>query len=400
MYESLLREWELSAFLLELVGRCNLARRRADLRHEHLAFMRVFLTMALVLALVVVTPASFVGSHAQRGALLHESRHRSRPLCAVAELAAGMLVEFSSKDGSASLGAVTAADGKKNWKVMSASGATVSVPPRSIKHVFPGTVGKSGNELAAIARHEAAAEKASESFEVTALEEVWEMALEDDPGAAFSLAELSELLIGDAGSESYYATHRLLGAALGRSFFRGNKEGTEFVARPKAEAESLRAQADAAARAADAERELRERVQAAVDGAAGAPPFAVREEEDEVRAAFSALEAYACRANLEEGGEKWEARPTDDAAKALLQKLGRKATAETGRQVGLIEIGLRWLRMASDGFGWLRVASGGFGWLRMASDGISLRLDARWVAVGVEGGWLRVAWSNGAFVDH
>lgn len=282
-------------------------------------------------------------------ALAIASFHSTRPghlffrspnvVCAAEGLAPGLLVEFATKDGSVALGAVTEADGKKNWKILKESGATVSVPPSSIRHIFPARLAPSSEAaLKAITSHEAAARQHCEGTFDGVLAEVWEMALEED--SPISLTELSELLISDTKqvSEAYYSTYRLLGTELGKAYFRSNKDGTEFVARPKVEAEALRAQARAAAAAADAEQTFRERIQQAIDGRSrAAPPFALSEESAEVQAAFGALEAYACRARLDETDK--ESRPSDEAARELLQRLGRKATAEAGRQL-LVALGL------------------------------------------------------------
>lgn len=283
---------------------------------------------------------AFVGSfHSTRPVHLHRQCRSPNVVCAAEGLAPGLLVEFATKDGSVALGAVTEADGKKNWKIMKESGATVSVPPSSIRHILPARVAPSSEAaLKAITSHEAAARQHCEGTCDSVLAEVWEMALEED--SPLSLTELSELLISDTNhiSEAYYSTYRLLGTELGKAYFRSNKDGTEFVARPKVEAEALRAQARAAAAAADAEQAFRERIQEAIDGRSrAAQPFALSEESAEVQTSFGALEAYACRARLDETDK--ESRPSDEAARELLQRLGRKATAEAGRQL-LVALGL------------------------------------------------------------
>ena len=154
----------------------------------------------------------------------------SRIKCAAVELAPGLLIEYTGKDGSATLGAVTEADGKKNWKVVAASGNTLSIPPRSVRHVLPGRVTKPANEKADIERHEAAAVSAAERVGASQLEEVWEMVIDDEAGSTLTLVELSELLIGDASSESYYATLRLMEADIGKTFFRSSgKDGPAYV---------------------------------------------------------------------------------------------------------------------------------------------------------------------------
>ena len=80
---------------------------------------------------------------------------------------------------------------------------------------------------------------------------------------------------------------------------------------------------------------MRDRVQRA--SAPDGPPLALSEEDDDVQAAFASLERFACRAYLEK--PEAEAEPGDDAARALLQRLGRKATAEAGRQL-LVAVGV------------------------------------------------------------
>jgi len=119
----------------------------------------------------------------------------------------GRLVEFSSGAGAnkqMTLGAIIGKDGKRNLKILTSSGRTSSIPPRSIKHIVPNA--RSISEESQIERHESAAAAALEDDMATggqSIAEVWEMLLEDDDEAV-NLATLSELIRGDSTSVSCY----------------------------------------------------------------------------------------------------------------------------------------------------------------------------------------------------
>lgn len=229
----------------------------------------------------------------------------------------GRLVEFSTKGGSAAvLGAVVAADGKKNWKVVTATGREVSVPPRAISHVVAGSAGMLSAE--AVELFAATLPNAEEA----ALEELWEMSLDED-GASFSLDELSELLHGAASPQSRYATHLRVGSGAGRIFFRARSPGA-YEPRPAADVRALRSQAEVEAAREAAEAALRERVQRAVSARAS---FDLPAESEAVQADFAALARLGSYAALDDAEKESAEEPTDAAARDLLRRLGRKAGA-------------------------------------------------------------------------
>ena len=251
-------------------------------------------------------------------------------------LGEGTLVEFA-RSGTVALGAITEPDGKKNWKVVTANGNTVSIAPRAITVNFGQLTEPASADV--VARHEQAAEQHGTHRGADALEELWDIASEED--SAFALEELADLLIGDSSSESRFAAHRLLSSGFGRALFRTNKAGDAFTARPAAEAAVLRVQTEAEAAAKAEEEALRERVHLAVSSR-GLRRFDLADESDRVREEFEALERLACRAHAEAAqpqANQLEEEPTDGLARALLQRLGRKATAESGRQL-MVQLGL------------------------------------------------------------
>ena len=259
----------------------------------------------------------------------HHAARTSSPMAL--NIDKGRLVEFSPpKSGPPALGAVTGSvtnkAGKTQYQIATSTGKVVVIAPRGIRHVVPGSSG--GQE--AIARHEAAAEQHG-ALELEVLEETWEMALDE---SALPLEELSDLLLGSSTSETCWATYRLLSQGAGRAFFKADSKDASFKARPSDEVHALRAQVEAEAAAAAEEAALRERVHAAETGGAR---FDLSAESISVQEEFEALVRLACRAHV---GDKDDVAETgDDKARTLLQRLGRKATAESGRQL-LVALGV------------------------------------------------------------
>ena len=265
---------------------------------------------------------------------IHAGRYlaaRTQPPTMAVTVDMGCLVEFSPpKSGPPALGAVTGTitnkAGKTQYQITTSTGKVATIVPRGIRHVVPGSSG--GQE--AIARHEAAAEQHN-ALEMEILEETWEMALDE---AALPVEELSDLLLGSATSEACWATYRLLSQGPGRAFFKADKEGASFTARSVDESNALRAQVEAEAAAAAEDAALRERVRAAETGGAA---FDLSAESQSVREEFEALVRLACRARVDDKDDVAEAG--DGMARALLQRLGRKATAESGRSL-LVALGV------------------------------------------------------------
>ena len=105
----------------------------------------------LLLALFIETASAWASLATPLG--LHRARLPRPPLCAAGSVDVGILVEFSNKGGDVVLGAVQEPDGKKNWKVVTASGSTQSVAPRAIKLVVPGGTVPANQEV--VMQHEA-----------------------------------------------------------------------------------------------------------------------------------------------------------------------------------------------------------------------------------------------------
>ena len=125
----------------------------------------------------------------------------------------GSLVEFTTGTGASkttTLGAIVGQDGKRNLKILTSSGRTSSVPPRSIKHIVPN--GRSISKEIQIEQHEQAAiaalgnDVAVEWGQKVA--DVWEMMLED--AETVELTTLADLIVGDSDSVSCYVTRAVL----------------------------------------------------------------------------------------------------------------------------------------------------------------------------------------------
>ena len=265
----------------------------------------------------------------------------------------GRLVEFTTGAGASkttTLGAIVGPDGKRNLRVLSSSGRTSSVPPRSIQTV-PNGYSISTEEQ--IAEHERAAAVALEDDAVASGEavlEVWEMLLEDDPSATIELTTLADLIAGDDRSISCYATKRVLTDGVANYCFKEvgvkgkltrDNACPQFEPRPNDIVEALKAKAAADAAEKAKWDELNERLN-------GPEQFDLEEESEEVQEAFLALERLGCLANLspeemdrEEkknaiGGDKAESL---SLAKNFMSKLGRKSTPESARSL-LIDAGI------------------------------------------------------------
>lgn len=240
----------------------------------------------------------------------------------------GRLVEFQTKSGDAVLGAVVGADGKKNWKVTTATGREMSIPPRAIRHIVAGSAGVLSGE--AVAQFEDSLPVAEEA----GLQELWEMALEEN--SFFSLDELSELLHGDASPRSRYATHLSVGSGVGRMLFRARSPGA-YAPRPARDVNALRFQAEAEAARAAAEEALRERVQRTIQ--VPGMRFDIMAESEAVQADFAALARLGSYAAVDNAETASAEEPTDGRARDLLRRLGRKVSAASAaallKQLGL-----------------------------------------------------------------
>lgn len=261
----------------------------------------------------------------------------------------GRLVEFTTGTGASkttTLGAIIGPDGKRNLRILSSSGRTSSVPPRSIQCVMPN--GYSILTEDEIEEHERAAAEALKNDATASGEavlEVWEMLLEDDPSATIELTTLADLIAGDDSSISCYATRKVLIDGVANFCFKevGVKgKFTEDNACPQYEprpidiVDALKSKAAADAEEKARWEELNERINN------DSIKFDLEKELEEVRTAFQALERLGCLANLSpeemEKEEKKESIGGDKAqsisvAKGFLAKLGRKATPESARSL-------------------------------------------------------------------
>ena len=255
-------------------------------------------------------------------------RRASTPLAlAEASIVAGAIVEFTNSKGSVLLGTVDEPDGKKKWKVVTSGGNTVSVAPKQVRLVVESTPSKTMTP----ASLERAAEECS-----AAVDELYEMVADE---GELPLADLSELLLGGASTEERFATYRLLAASF---FFRAGPKASagssSFMARPADEVENLKSQAESAAQAEREIAEFRTRI-AKVASERDGPPLDLSSESESVREEFDALASFGCRAGSRESDAKSENAAADALAKGLLQRLGRKATAEGARQL-MVQCGL------------------------------------------------------------
>jgi exoribonuclease-2 len=257
----------------------------------------------------------------------------------------GRLVEFTTGTGASkttTLGAILGPDGKRNLKILSSSGRTSSVPPRSIQSVVPNGFSILTEEQ--IGEHERAAAEALEDDATgsgEAVLEVWEMLLEDDPSATIELTTLADLIVGDDSSQSCYATRKVLRDGIANFCFKevvvkGNNSSPHYEPRPANIVEALKTKA-----AADAEEkakwdELNDRISNTPGN------FDLEKESEEVRTAFKALERLGCLANVSpdemEREEKKDAIGSDKAesisvAKTFLMRLGHKSTPESARSL-------------------------------------------------------------------
>ena len=149
----------------------------------------------------------------------------------------------------------------------------MSVAPRAVKHVVPG--GSVSPSAAVVAQHEAAA--AGQSSE--ALEELWEMSVEDG-ALSLALEEVSELLVGESSTTANYATYCALRSQVGKTFFKGSKDGQSYQPRPAAESLAIQEQLRAEAAAQAADEAFRARV---LEAAQSGSPFDLGTEDEEVR---------------------------------------------------------------------------------------------------------------------
>ena len=263
----------------------------------------------------------------------------------------GRLVEFTTGTGASkttTLGAIVGPDGKRNLRVLSSSGRTSSVPPRSIQCVMPN--GYSILTEDEIGEHERAAAEALENDATASGEavlEVWEMLLEDDPSATIELTTLADLIAGDDSSISCFATRKVLADGVANFCFKEvgvkgklteDNACPQYEPRPTDVVEALKSKAAADAEEKARLEELNERINN------NSIKFDLEKESEEVRTAFQALERLGCLANSSpEEMEKEEKKETtiigDDraqsisVAKEFLANLGRKSTPESARSL-------------------------------------------------------------------
>jgi exoribonuclease-2 len=257
--------------------------------------------------------------------------------------AVGSLVEFATGSGSGAgtlaLGAITGADTGRRVKVVEASGRTISIAQRDVRHVFPGA---NATTAADVALHADAAQRAllDASVAVDALEAAWEMLVEEEGGGALGLGEMASLLLGDDSPRSQYVAHAVLGSALGQACFKtkGPRGKELLVPRPPDEAARLRAQAAAA----KADRADTIALLARVEAASADAPLQLCEESEAVRRWFAAIERLGCSdAQVAPLGqsESSSREPTDGEACELLTRLGFKCTPDAARTL-LVRVGV------------------------------------------------------------
>jgi exoribonuclease-2 len=259
----------------------------------------------------------------------------------------GKLVVFSTANkggggaggNNGNLGAILEPDGKRNWKVLTSSGRTVSVPPKNIKHIVPGAFSISKTEE--IERHELAAADALQKDADTRganVKEVYEMLLEEEADAqTVDLGTLAELIVGDDSSVSCYATRVVLSNGMERFCFK--EVLNRYEPRPLDVVEALTSKA----RSEEAEKnrwaDLNNRIDAARKGGKS---FDLQDETDEVRTAFESLPRWGCLANLSTEDAESEAKAAEQqhgnanaisTARNFLKQLGRRTTPDAARLI-------------------------------------------------------------------
>jgi exoribonuclease-2 len=271
----------------------------------------------------------------------------------------GQIVEYryssSSSKGTKSsgsafgLGAIVEPDGKRNWKILTSSGLSRSVPPKDIRHRVPkGRVGTNQQAEAEIAAHEDAATDALANDKATGgadVVTVWEMLLQDGE-LETDLETLAELIVGDASSRACYAVRAVLTLGVESGCFKEARSGQNmFEPRSLDVVEALRSKVRAEAAVEAKYDAIRERIQAACTSEIA---FSLQDETEEVREAFEAIKRLGCFAHLgpeeaakqeEETAGTGEAQVLALARTFLKQTLGRKATAEAARTL-LIQTGV------------------------------------------------------------
>ena len=265
----------------------------------------------------------------------------------------GRLVEFTSgsSNNKKGLGAIVGKEGKRNLKILTSTGRTVSVPPRSIKHVVPnGRVDVS--DVTQIEKHESAAAAALlDDTEVGGqnVMEMWELLLEEDndDGAStntIDLVTISELLLGDSTSISCYATKILLTEGVANYCFKelGGKLADQTLYEPRQVhvVENMRGQAEIEAKEASKWDELKQ----TIDDITNTDDMVmdIERESEEIQAALLSLESLACLANLSPEEVQREEKGDEDiaSAKQFIQNIGRRATPEMARTL-LVSLGIR-----------------------------------------------------------
>jgi len=275
----------------------------------------------------------------------------------------GRLIEYlppSAKGASASssstsnsgpipiLGTVLEPDGKKNWKILTASGKKTSVHPRTIQHILPGirSVEKINEQegLEAIQQHKLAATTAlEEDQEADGAEvaEIWELLLDDDE-TLIDLATLSDLLCGDSSSISCYATRAALLYGVENSCFKpSSKVENSFEIRTAEVVSVLRAKAKVEREEVQRWEALKERISSSGRSSSS---FVFEEEDIEVQQSLLSLKVLGCLANLEPNDKresiviedylKSAARTTSlTTARTFLRNLDRKQTPASARDV-------------------------------------------------------------------
>jgi exoribonuclease-2 len=260
----------------------------------------------------------------------------------------GQIVEYSSSSkgggGSAALlGAIIEPDGKRNWKVLSSSGLSRSVPPKDILRTISRGSRATSNKEELKAHEEAAADalandKATGGADVAA---VWEMLVEDGEVES-DLETLAELIIGNASSRACYATRAVLTAGIQSGCFKEARGQGENMFQPRSPdiVEAIRSKARVEAEVERKFEAMRERIDAACSssGTTSEVAFLLQNETEEVRAAFLAVERLGCLAYLspEEAEQEEKAAGTLEVealalARTFLKQIGRKATAEAAR---------------------------------------------------------------------
>lgn len=265
----------------------------------------------------------------------------------------GRLVEFTSGSSNSKkgLGAIVGKEGKRNLKILTSTGRTVSVPPRSIKHVVPnGRIDAS--DVTQIEKHEsAAAAVLLDDMEVGGqnVMEMWELLLEEDneddaSTNTIDLVTISELLLGDSTSISCYATKILLTEGVASYCFKelGGKlaDATMYEPRQVHVVENMRGQAEIEAKEASEWDELKQRIDDVTSN--DDMVMNIERESEEIQAALLSLESLACLANLSPEEVQREEKGDEDiaSAKQFIQNIGRRATPEMARTL-LISLGIR-----------------------------------------------------------